>query len=279
LIPKNPILSNFKRKSPIFSIVTLVNNKEQYTNFLNDLKKQTFKGKFEIVALPNFNNEYASASEALNIGKDLSEGKYVIYCHQDLRVPDYWLKKMSLIINTIDDTSLGFIGMAGVSYLDDPRQLDGAIYLSNTNVNNIKNSDVYKNMLGDKFEVQTLDELCIIGKRDSKYRFDETNFNHYHWYGADICMQAIIDGKKNYAINSDCFHLSDGIYNLFKEQHVEKYIEGAKKMYLKWGPKKDKFRTTTATFNKSTKTIRILFYSLLPESIKSRFTESIIMPY
>lgn len=279
LIPKNPILGNFKRKTPIFSIVTLVNNKEQYINLLNDLRKQTFKGKFEIVALPNFNNEYSSASEALNIGKDLSEGKYVIYCHQDLRVPDYWLKKISLIINTIDDTTLGFMGMAGVSYLDNPNQNDAAIYLSNTNSNNIKNSDIYKNMVGDKFEVQCLDELCIIGKRDNKYRFDETNFNHYHWYGADICMQAISDGKKNYAINSDCLHLSDGIYNLFKEQHIEKYIEGAKKMYLKWCPKFDKFRTTTAKFNKSTKNINILFYSLLPESIKNKFTESIKMPY
>lgn len=281
LIPKNPILSNFKRKTPIFSIVTLVNNKEQYINFLNDLKKQTFKGKFEIVALPNFNNEYTSASEALNIGKDIAEGKYIIYCHQDLRVPEYWLKKISLLINTLDDSSLGFMGMAGVSYLNDPKQIDGAIYLSNkfSNTNIQKNADVYSKMVGDTFEVQTLDELCIIGKRDSKYRFDEINFNHYHWYGADICMQAITDGKKNYAINSDCFHISDGIYNLFKEQHVEKYIEGAKKMYLKWGPLKDKFRTTTATFNKSTKTIRILFYNLLPEAIKNRFTESIIMPY
>jgi GT2 family glycosyltransferase len=280
LIPVDNKLKNFKRKTPIFSIITLVNNKTQYYDFLEDLKKQNFNGLFEIIALTNFNNEYKSASEALNVGKDLAEGDYVMYCHQDLRVPNDWLQKISNIINTTLPRVTGFLGMAGVLYTDEGpnKKYDAAIYLSNLNSKKEKFSDSYRKFTGDKFEVQTLDELCIIGNRSDPFKFDEENFDHYHWYGADICLQAIAAGRKNYAIDAECFHISDGVSNFFKDNHKEKYIEGAKKIYIKWTPKISPFRTTTAVFNKSTKTIKLLVYNVLPEMLKKDFIETIPMP-
>jgi GT2 family glycosyltransferase len=280
LIPHDKILNNFKRNAPILSIVTLVNNKEQYINFLEDLKKQTFSKKFEIIALPNFNNEYKSAAEALNVGKDLAEGDYVVYCHQDLRVPSNWLQKITKHINKLPMEDVGFLGMAGVLYTEDttPKKQDAAIYLSNTNSKMEKFADTYRSLLGDTFEVQCLDELCIIGKRLDHYRFDEINFDHYHWYGADICLQAILNGKKNYAIDAECIHISDGINNFFKDTHKEKYLEGSKKLFTKWASKLQKFRTTTATFNKSTNIIKFLFYHHLPDTLKPLFTEELKIP-
>lgn len=275
LIPTDMRLRNFKRKVPIFSIVTLVNNKEQYLNFMEDLKKQKFNGNFEVIALPNFNNEYSSAAEALNVGKDMAEGDYVFYCHQDLRVPENWLQKIAININNLQSSNVGFIGMAGVLFTEDEpkKKQDGAIYLSNLNSKKEKYSDVYRKLLGDVFEVQCLDELCIIGKRSDPFRFDETNFNHYHWYGADICLQAIDAGKKNYAINSECFHISDGIGNFKNQIHIDKYLEGLRKIYAKWSSKINKFRTTTASFNKTTKSAKILMYPTLSEELKSKFNE------
>lgn len=280
LIPQDRRLSNFKRKTPLFSIVTLVNNKAQYISFLEDLKKQRFNNLYEVIALPNFNNEYASASEALNVGKDLAEGTYVIYCHQDLKVPNNWLYMISSNLNSLANKNVGFVGMAGVLYTEDgtPKKQDAAIYLSNLNSKKEKFSDTYSRLLGSSFEVQCLDELCIIGKKSDPYRFDEINFDHYHWYGADICLQAINAGKSNYAINAECFHISDGISNFIKPQHTKKYIEGLRKLYFKWTGKINKFRTTTASFNKSTKTVKILMYDVLPEDVKPNFQKEMVFP-
>jgi GT2 family glycosyltransferase len=275
MIPQDIRLRSFKRKVPVYSIITLVNNKEQYFNFMEDLKKQKFNGLFEVIALPNFNNEFSSAAEALNVGKDLAEGEYVVYCHQDLRVPENWLQKISLNINALSKVNFGFLGMAGVLFTEDEpkKKQDGAIYLSNLNSKKEKQSDVYRKLLGENFEVQCLDELCIIGKKSDPFRFDETTFNHYHWYGADICLQAIDSGRKNYAINAECFHISDGLLNFSKPTHVEKYIDGLRKLYVKWSTKINKFRTTTASFNKSTKSAKILMYNALSEDIRKEFQE------
>lgn len=280
LVPNDNRLRNFKRRVPLFSIITLVNNKEQYFNFLEDLKKQRFNKDFEVIALPNFNNEYKGASEALNVGKDLAEGTYVFYCHQDLRVPENWLQKITNQINSLSMDSVGFMGMAGVLYTEDTtnKKQDASIYLSNTNSKKEKFADSYRRINGDKFEVQCLDELCIIGKRSDPFRFDENNFDHYHWYGADVCLQALSSNKKNYAIDAECFHISDGISNFFKEKHKEKYIEGARKLYIKWSAKINKFRTTTACFNKSTHSIKFLVHKALPDNIKLNFPETIEMP-
>jgi GT2 family glycosyltransferase len=51
LIPNDNVLRSYKRKNYTFSIITLVNNKEQYNNFLNDLKNQKYSNNFEVIAI------------------------------------------------------------------------------------------------------------------------------------------------------------------------------------------------------------------------------------
>jgi hypothetical protein len=53
-------------------------------------------------------------------------------------------------------------------------------------------------------EVETLDELMLITKGD--LNFDE-NLD-LHFYGADICMQAAAQGRKNYVIPAFVEHNS-----------------------------------------------------------------------
>ena len=176
--------------------------------------------------------------------------------------------------------TVGFIGMAGVLFTEDSpnKKQDAAIYLSNVNSKKEKFADSFRKIVGERFEVQCLDELCIIGKRNDPFRYDESNFDHYHWYGADICLQALNSNKKNYAIDAECFHISDGISNFHKDKHKENYIEGAKRLYIKWISKINNFRTTTATFRKSTQSIKFLIYNALPDNLKSHFVEEIKMP-
>jgi GT2 family glycosyltransferase len=231
-----------------FSIVTLVNNEQQYFDFLNDLKEQDFNMDFEVIALPNFNNEYNGCSNALNIGIELSNSEYVIMCHQDLRVPKDWLTNIFNKIKNfiINDIKFGVLGMAGSWSNNINNDGGGVIYLKG-------------NTLTTEYtEVQCLDELCLIIKNDSNIRFDETNFSGYHCYGSDFCLNYMKNGFKNYAINCECEHLSDGFKNLNNEKHFNDYTLSSFTLFRKWRDIFPYFRNTTARYNKQDNSI--LFY-------------------
>lgn len=60
-------------------------------------------------------------------------------------------------------------------------------------------------------QVQTLDELCLMTFRRDLV-FDES-FS-FHYYGADICMQAEKMGLKNFLLGVPVTHLSGGAENV-----------------------------------------------------------------
>lgn len=283
LLVKDVNLKNAGVKKPIdFSIITLTHNKTQYLNFLDNLKAQKFNGSFEVVALPNFNNEYSGCSEALNIGKDVANGKFCIYCHQDLEVPSNWLENIMSHIRELEMSQVGFLGMAGVSKPDDSplSNSQGACYLSDIvnlggGFESLANS--YRRALGKRIEVQTLDELCIIGRKNNQLRFDEKVFDHYHWYGADICLQALSSGLKNYAIDAECLHLSDGISNFKSVEHQHKFMEGSIRLFNKWKAKFSYFRTTTTGFSVPRNEIQYLFTKGLMDKYKI-YMDGILKP-
>jgi len=228
-------MSRLKKK---FSIVTLVNNENQYLDFLNDLKKQDCNFDFEIISLPNFNGEYDSCSCALNIGMALSESEYIIMCHQDLRVPSNWLGNIFEKIRelTMNDIKFGVLGMAGAWVRN--QDSDGVIFLDG-NINNSK----FK-------EVQCLDELCLIISNRTDIKFDERNFPHYHGYGSDLCLSYISKGYRNFAINCPCTHLSDGFKNLTQPEQLDMFIKNSLTLHSKWKNIIPEFRNMTAKFSK-----------------------------
>lgn len=246
-----PVKTRNKKK---FSIVTLVNDNKQYFDFLDDIRNQNSKDSFEIIALPNYNNEYRSCAQALNVGMDLSESEYVILCHQDLKMKSNWLENISKYIDQINKNNInwGVLGMAG-AYFYSPTNQGGALYLDNKNEAGLTNAEDTVLKRGNIYEVQTLDELCLITKSNIGIRFDENVFDHYHWYGADFCLTSLSRGYKNYAINAPCEHLSDGFTNLLKEDHKEKFLSGAALLFTKWKNVFPYFRTMTALFSKVTK--------------------------
>jgi hypothetical protein len=75
-------------------------------------------------------------------------------------------------------------------------------------------------------EVVSLDEVCLILRKDSFLQFDD-NLGGYHLYGADICLQANQSGLRCYAIDAPFEHLSAGkVDNSFWEM--------AEKLREKW---------------------------------------------
>ena len=258
-------LKYFERKKKKFSIITVVNDETQYVDFLNDLKNQDCDVDFEVIPLPNFNNEYTGCSTALNLGMSIAEGEYIIMCHQDLRVPSNWINDIYESIRNfiINDINFGVLGMAG-SWTR-ANDSDGVIFLTGTT-----SSEKFK-------EVQCLDELCLIIKNGNNIKFDSVNFPHYHCYGSDLCLAYINGGYRNFAINCPCTHLSDGFKNLTNIDHLNMYLKNTLVLFKKWRNTIPEFRNMTARFSRIQNAIT--FY--IADELENRgihMTKHVVLP-
>ncbi len=251
-LDKNWIRQTIKEKytkkiNVLMTIATLSNNERQYKDFLNDLSKQKTNSKIEILIAPNYANIYKSCSEALNILKFLSNGEFVNLCHQDLRCQPYWIQNILSHIRQLDSkkSKWGVLGMAGSSISTNPPSEYNALYLGDGKSGR-SFSNHFRQVYGIRKEVQCVDELALIVRKEDGIWFDEETFDHYHYYGADICLQHLYKGNINYAIDAECIHLSDGQSNL--DNHKKEYIDNSIKLYNKWKDKFSCWKTTTANF-------------------------------
>jgi hypothetical protein len=249
---RNKIMEYSEKSSVDISIVTLTHNLQQYVNLLEDIKKQRTRGSYEVIAVPNYNKEFSSCAEALNMAREVCDGRIVILCHQDLRVPEGWINGIYEHVRYFDDRNIpwGVLGMAGCiksGVRNSPDQDICIIYLSDKCADGRTYAEAYRQIFGVRKEVQTVDELCLIVPKNAPFKFDEQMLDHFHWYGADICLDALSKGYRNFAIDAECIHLSDGRGNL-SGGHAAKFIEDARKIWWKWSNRFPYFRTTTASF-------------------------------
>jgi hypothetical protein len=121
----------------------------------------------------------------------------ICYLHHDVFLPAPFEKQVRKSIEFMKtvDPNWGVLGVAGV-------RLENGV---KKNYGYIRDRDrEWGSPGGLPAEVDTLDELLLITHGD--FKFDE-QFD-LHFYGADICMQAKLQGRKCYAINAYCHHNS-----------------------------------------------------------------------
>jgi GT2 family glycosyltransferase len=241
-------------KTVEFSIVTLVNDIHVYRNFTTSLKQQDGEHSVEVIAIPNFHNIFNGCGKGLNTALDISSGKYVIFCHQDIIVPKDWLIRLKRAIQSLetDNIKWGVIGPAGVTLNSVPYYylLDGKGERLHTPQN--PRNDVF-----------CLDELCMVIKKENNLRFRDEHISGYHFYGLDICSDAKKKGLRNFAVNAWCHHSSvDGKGNLKTKEKYDQYLQEAKNAhkYLRTQGISE-WRTTTALG----KDRRIIFWLTPPD--------------
>lgn len=205
---------------PEASFVTCVSDWQLYWNCIvaSLTRMHSAKVIFERVAIDNIDNRF-SASQALNLGLEQAKGKLIIFCHQDIVFPPGWLSKLFLQVKEVEQQvkSWGVIGFAG-------RCVDGA------------QSGHVMAPWGEIFipplpqQVQTLDELCLVIRKDSGLRFDEY-FDHFHLYGADLCLMAACRNMPCFTVDCCLEHLSGGSKSQDWDQQKEKLVK-------KWWPKR-----------------------------------------
>lgn len=242
---------NKNKNDILLSIVTVVNNYNQYKEFLKYLKKQIIdiQDKIEIIPIFNYENVFTNIAEPLNYGINISSGSYIMLCHQDIIFYNpLWFKKFKNVLKKIPP-NWGVLGFAGITDKNEP-----IIYLNNGNI-----YKYFYKKYGELKEVQTLDELCLIIKNqksnNKQLYFDEKCIDDFHFYGLDICLQSLLEGYKNYAINVGCYHLSNGISNISTENSYNRFCKSAIKVYKKWIDKYPVIYTTTTEMIKENKEI------------------------
>ena len=139
---------------------------------------------------------FKSATRAYNDAIEKSSNDLIIFCHQDILLPENWILLLDRALSDLQtaDPNWGVLGPYGKT--QDGRGW-GHVYSSGRNV------------IGEPFQrpipVQTLDEIVLILRKSSGLRFDE-HLPHFHFYGADICLRAAKAGMKSYAISAFCIH-------------------------------------------------------------------------
>lgn len=169
-----------------------VNNRELFErNFMASPCLELLR-QHEILIQENF----SSAAKAYNDAIDRAANDLIVFCHQDILLPEVWLSQLDRALRQLesDDPNWGVLGSYGKT--QDGRGW-GYVYSSGRDV------------IGEPFEqpvpIQTLDEIVLILRKSSGLRFDDT-LPHFHFYGTDICLRAASRGMKSYAISTFCIH-------------------------------------------------------------------------
>jgi GT2 family glycosyltransferase len=218
------------KKSVRYSILICATKKHQMQKYLDSIKSRE---SYEFIFVNNTKN-YMYSAEALNTLREVSTGEILLYTHQDVyfKSPEPF-SRIDRIIGKLGN-NFGVIGPAGVQY-NGGHNMKGVDFSS-------------KDYSFDAMKVHTIDEFCLITKRSNNLEFGEY-LDHFHFYGADICLSAVDKGLRNYVVALDMVHDSGGDGNLKAGDGYDKYREQARKLYERWYSKFKMIGTTTARFS------------------------------
>jgi hypothetical protein len=220
-------------RTPDLCITSCINNTAQYaSHVLGSLLNNYTSKELQLVPIMNPTNAY-TASSALNTGIRRSHAKLVVLCHQDVIFYKSWVDILFVRVAELGATPWALLGTAGIRAdgvtSGVVQRLDGS-FDWNTR---------YKMPL---FEVQTLDEHCMVYNKDSQVFFDEKSFNGFHFYGPDICLQAHSQGLKVLGMYNPLVHNGAGGSLASGKKEYDRLLDN---LTVKWGRKFDMIRTPT----------------------------------
>ncbi len=125
---------------------------------------------------------------------------FAVYIHHDVYLPPSFEQDLKDAIQWMEflDPNFGVLGVAGVRTA--PGYTTGKIPIGYI----LDRGKQWGAPIERPKLVHTLDEMLLITRGD--FKFDENLEQDY--YGADICMQAIAQGRENYVIPGFCHHNS-----------------------------------------------------------------------
>lgn len=186
--------------TPRYSIGTLVTDLEHYAAMRATFAEHGFDGSIcEFLYLDNRGSDQCGAYRGLNALMNAAHGQYIILCHQDVRLIDDGLNALDRCLTELDcrDPNWALAGNAGGLH---PGEL--ALRISDPH-----GTDRNSGQLPTR--VMSLDENFIVVKRGARVGCS-VNLEGFHFYGADLCLNADVAGYSAWVIDFHLQHLSGG---------------------------------------------------------------------
>ncbi len=200
----DPISKNIndvtKEYEKTFAICSLVTNFQQYEDMLASFEKNGFmNGQCEFMHIDNSADNQYDAYTGLHKMIHACDSKYVILCHQDIKLLDHDFAHLVALLDELEtvDPKWAVAGNAGGFGFDRIRTCI---------------SDPY-GFTGPQpdlpIKIDSLDENFIILKASAQVSPSQ-DLKGFHFYGLDLCMQAKSRGYNAYVIGFLLHHYGSG---------------------------------------------------------------------
>ncbi|RJX43376.1 hypothetical protein DM826_07145 [Halonotius aquaticus] len=229
---------------PVFSVVSVYNDKELLEEWLLDSLEYQSTCEFETVTVDNTKEQFDTAPAALNYGANSADGEYIVFVHQDVRLlTERWFEKAKEYLDDLPDC-----GIAGVAGKDENGKHKNVIYHGKSPGESQyslppKLTDPYKqpkisehwseinrdeilqilpekdlvhpigNLINSPETAQTLDELLVIIPSSvfEQEQFDSRLCDGWHLYALEYCLRIKYCTEfEVYALPLPVWHYSTG---------------------------------------------------------------------
>ena len=193
----------------LVSILCIENKKDIYNGFAESLHTQV-DVDYELIHIANENGEYTSACEAYNEAVKRAKGKYLLFCHQDIRFEEPY----SLRDILTDIKAIGAFGVAGIAGARAKKKDKYKTEIVSTIRHGKKKEAIGEQEIALPEPVQTVDECFFVIENNifAKYPFPQND--GWHLYAVEYCLRMLKCGYINYAVPAKIWHMSDGVKGL-----------------------------------------------------------------
>jgi hypothetical protein len=200
MAPQPTYVQNRDESDLVFSVCTLVRDQAQYDRLLESFERFGFTAEnSEFLAADNRSDNQFDGFNWHRHMWPKARGRYVIFCHEDVELVDRGYEDLLAAIKALEaaDPQWLVAGIAGSPW----RPLNHTVTAQALHVSDVFGTD---RRLGQvPARVESLDESFILMRR-LKPVLNSYDLHGFHYYGADLCLQAEFLGGRSYAID---FHL------------------------------------------------------------------------
>jgi hypothetical protein len=195
-----PIDAALARPAKRFSICTLVNDHAQYRAMVASFVAGGFAPETcEFLYLDNSEGPAWDAYRGVARLMMMSQARFIILCHQDIRLLDDGAEVLLARLAELDalDPDWALAGNAGGTET-------GALAIR---ISDPHGEDQHRGTLPAR--AVSLDENFIVLRRDAPLGLS-ADLTGFHFYGADLCVQARFAGRSAWVVDFHLRHLSPG---------------------------------------------------------------------
>jgi hypothetical protein len=223
MTPVPTYVQNRDESDLMFSVCSLVRDQAVYDRLLETFGRLGFTAEnAEFLAADNRGgNQFDGYSWHKHMWPQC-RGRYVIFCHEDVELTDCGYAELVARIEALEaaDPQWLVAGVAGSPW----RPLNHSVTAQALHISDVFGAD---RRLGTvPCRVESLDE-CFIVMRRLKPVLNSYDLSGFHYYGADLCLQAEMLGGRSYAIDCHLLHKgrarADETFERIRQQFRQKY--------------------------------------------------------